>query len=94
MKVLEPKEKTKAITFDDESLGQKEESYSKLFDKKFDEIQELSKEIDYQNLNYNSTKKASGSMNFIKFKGQFSLFKKIKDGDISLEMTEEDQAKF
>ena len=33
-------------------------------------------------------------MNFIKFKGQFSLFKKIKDGDISLEMTEEDQAKF
>ena len=51
MKVLEPKEKTKAITFDDESLGQKEESYSKLFDKKFDEIQELSKEIDYKNLN-------------------------------------------
>ena len=94
MKVLEPKEKTKAITFDDESLGQKEESYSKLFDKKFDEIQELSKEIDYKNLNYNSTKKDSGSMNFIKFKGQFSLFKKIKDGDISLEMTEEDQAKF
>ena len=33
-------------------------------------------------------------MNFIKFKGQFTLFKKIKDGDISLEMAEEDKEKF
>ena len=40
------KEQTKTITHDDESLGQKEESYNKLFDEKLDEIQELSKEID------------------------------------------------
>ena len=33
-------------------------------------------------------------MNFIKFKDPFSLFKKIRDGDISLEMAEEDQEKF
>ena len=29
-------------------------------------------------------------MNFIKFEGPFSIFKKIRGGDISLEMAEED----
>ena len=91
---LKPKEQIKAITYDHEYLEQKEESYNKLFDEKLDEIQELSREIDYKNLNYNFTTKASGSINFIKFKGPFSLFKKIRDGDISIEMTEEEQEKF
>ena len=91
---LKQKEQTKAITYDDESLEQKEETYNKLFDEKLDEIQELSREIDYKNLNYNFTTKASGSINFIKFKGPFSLFKKIRDRDILLEMAEEDQEKF
>ena len=90
---LIPKEQAKAITHDDESLGQKEESYNKLFEEKLDEIQELSKEIDYKNLNYNFTTKASGSINFIKSKGPFSLFKKIRDGELSLIMEEEDQGK-
>ena len=91
---LKPKEQIKAITYDHEYLEQKEESYNKLFDEKLDEIQELSREIDYKNLNYNFTTKASGSINFIKFKVPFSLFKKIRDGDISIEMTEEEQEKF
>ena len=30
----------------------------------------------------------------MKFKGPFGLFKKIRDGDISLELAEEDQEKF
>ena len=76
------------------NLEQKEESYNKLFDEQLDEIQELSREIDYKNLNHNFTTKASVSINFIKFKGPFSLFKKIRDGDISLEMAQEDQEKF
>ena len=38
--------------------------------------------------------KASGSINFIKFKGSFILFNKMRDRDVSLEMTEEDQEKF
>ena len=91
---LKTKEQTKAITYDDESLEQKEEGYNKLFDKKLDEIQELSREIDYKNLDYNFRTKASGSINFIKFKGPFSLFRKIRDGDISLEIAQEDQEKF
>ena len=57
-------------------------------------IQELSREIDYKNLHYIFTAKASGSINFIKFKGPYSLFKKIRKRDISLEMAKEDQEKF
>ena len=91
---MKPKEQIKAITYDDESLDQKEESYKKLFDEKLDEIQDLSREIDYKNLNYNFATEASGSMNFIKSKGPFSLFKRIRDGDIPIEMAEEDQTKF
>ena len=37
--------------------------------------------------------KASGSINFTGYKGPFTLFKKIRDGDITLEMAEEDQKK-
>ena len=33
-------------------------------------------------------------MNFIEYNGPFTLSKKIRDGDISLEMAEEDQKKF
>ena len=91
---LKTKEQAKAITYNDESLEQKEESYNKLFNEKLDEIRELSREIDFKNLNYKFTTKASSSINFIKFKGPFSLFKKIRDGEISLEMAEEDQENF
>ena len=73
---LKRKEQTKAIIYDDECLEEKEDSYNKLFDGKLDEIRELSREIDYKNLNYNFTTNASGSVNFIKFKGPFSLLRK------------------
>ena len=86
-------ERSKAIKYDDKSLKQKQETYNKLFDKKLDEIQELSRETEYKNLNYDFTTKASGSINFTGYKDSFTLFKKVRDGDISLEMAEEDQKK-
>ena len=87
-------EGSKAIKYDDdEFLKQKQETYDKLFDEKPDEIQESSTEIDYKNLNYDFTTKASGSINFTGYNSPFTLFKKIRDGDISLEMAEEDQKK-
>ena len=49
-------EGSKATKYDDESLEQ--ETYNKLFDEKLDEIQELSREIDYKNLNYDFTTKS------------------------------------
>ena len=53
----------------------------------------MNKNIDYKYLNYIFKTKASGSINFIRYKGQFSLFTNIRDGEISLEMAEEDQNK-
>ena len=88
LKGLKTKEQTKTITYN------VEENCNKLFDEKFDELQVLSREIDYKILNYNFTTKDSGSINFIKFQGPFSLFKKIRDRDRSLEMAEENQEKF
>ena len=91
---MKPVEWSKAIKYDDnESLKQRQETYNKLFDEKLDEIQELSKEIDYKNLNYDFTTKASGPINFSGYNGPFTLSKKIRDGDISLELAEEDQKK-
>ena len=58
-------ERSKAIKYVDESLEQKQENHNELCDEKLDEIQELSREIDYKNLNYDFTTKASGSINFI-----------------------------
>ena len=55
---LEPIEESKAVKYDDESLEQKQETYNKFFDKKLDEMQELSREIDYIILNYDFTTKA------------------------------------
>ena len=60
---------------------------------KLDKIQDLSREIDYKDLYYDFTTKASGSINFIGYNDPFTLFKKIRDGDTLLEMAEEDQKK-
>ena len=76
------------------NLQNKNKKVNKSFDEKLAEVQELSREIDSKNLHNNFTAKSSGSINFIRFKGPFSLFKKIRDGEISLEMVEEDQEKF
>ena len=94
LEILKPIEGSKAIKYDDESLKQRQETYNKLFDEKLDEKQELSREIDYKNLNYDFTTKASAPINFTGCNGPFTLFKKIRDGEISLEMAEEDQKKF
>ena len=93
LRLLKPVEGSKAIKNGDKSLERKQETYNKLFDEKLYEIQELSREIDYKNINYDFTTKASGSVNFTGYNGPFTLFKKIRDRDISLEMAEEDQKK-
>ena len=48
-KQIDALESLKPITYDDESLEQKEESFNETFDGKLDEIQELNREIDYKN---------------------------------------------
>ena len=83
---MKPIEGSKAIKYDDDdddddddvSLEQKQENYDELFDEKLDEIQELNRETDYKNLNYDFRRKASGSINFTGYNGLFTLLKKNK----------------
>ena len=55
------------------------------------EVQEISNEIDYNDLIYNFKTKGSAPIHFIKFKGPFGLFREIRDDNISLTKAEENQ---
>ena len=94
---MKPKEHPKAITDkSDDKLSMQKETYDRLLNEKLNEIQEISKKIDYNNLTYYFKDPRSSSINFIKFKGLFVLFffEKIKNDDLSLEEPEKRQKDF
>ena len=59
-----------------------------------DEIQKMIKVIDYNKLIYRFKTQSITPINFIKFKVHLVFFKKIEDGDKTLQEIEEDQKKF
>ena len=59
-----------------------------------DQIQEIGKEIDFNNLIYYFKNSDISPMDFIRFKGPFGFFNEIKNGNILLKNTEEEQNKF
>ena len=69
----------------------REETYNRLLDERLNEIQEIRKKIDYNNLTYNFKDSRISSISFIKFKGPFDIFREIRDVNISLTKAEEDQ---
>ena len=92
LRVLKPKEQTKPIEDkSDNKLLVREETYNRLLDERLNEIQEIRKKIDYNNLTYNFKDSRISSINFIKFKVPFGIFREIRDGNISLTKAEEDQ---
>ena len=92
LKDLKSEEQTKAIVekCDDEILMQKE-TYNRLLSERLDEIQEISKQIEYNNLTYPFKTKGISSIHFIKYKGPFNIFKEIRDGNKALQEIEKDQ---
>ena len=58
-----------------------------------DDIQKISGEIDYNKLIYNFKTPVITLINFIKFKGSFSIFKEIRDSDKTAQEIEENQEK-
>ena len=58
-----------------------------------DEIQKVSREINYNKLIYHFTTPGIAPINFINFKVPLNTFKEIRDGDKTLEEIEEDQKK-
>ena len=67
------------------------ETYNRLLGPRLNEIQEISKKTDFNNLT-NLTSRIS-PINFIKFIGPFGFFKEIRDSDNLLKEAEE-QIKF
>ena len=89
---LKSKEQTKAIEDkSDWKLSKQKEIYNRLLNKRLDEIQKISKEIDFNNLTYYFKSSNISLINFIKFKGPLSFFNQIKNSNISLGKAEEDQ---
>ena len=58
------------------------------------EIEDISKKIDYNNLSYHFKDLHSPLINFIKLKGPFGFFDKIKNDDILLKDAEKSQENF
>ena len=82
---LKSKEQTKAIEGkSDGKLSKQKENYNRLLNKRLDEIQKISKEIDFNNLTYYFKSSNIYPINFIKFKGPLSFFNQIKNSNISL----------
>ena len=66
------------------------EIYADIVHKRMEEIQDLSKQIDIDNLTYHYEGK-NDPKNFIGFKGPLSFYGSIKEGNITLEKAEEQQ---
>ena len=82
LKDLKPKEQTKATEGkSDGKLSIQEVTYSRLSVERLDKIQKTNKEINFNNLIYHSKAPLISPINFIKFKGPFDIFKKIRNGN-------------
>ena len=86
LKYLKLKEQTKEIEDkSDNKFSIQKENYDKLLDERADEIGNTSREI---NSIYYFTTPGIAPINFIKFKGPLNIFKKIRDGDKTLQEIE------
>ena len=70
------------------------ETYNKLLGERLNEIQEISKKVDFKNLTYYFKTSSISPIHFIKFKGPFVFFKETRDSDKLLKEAEEEQIKF
>ena len=75
------------------TLSKQKEIFEELANKRIDEIQNLSKQTDFNNLTYYSKGK-SAQKYFVGFKGPLGFYKNMKEGDIKLEKAEEKQKEF
>ena len=88
---LKPKEQKGIEDESDDKLLVQKETYNRLLSKTLNEIQEISKEIDFNNLTYYFKTPGISWKSFIKFKGPLVFSKEIKKGNISLTKAEEDK---
>ena len=88
LKDLTPK-KLEAIR--DNKFSIHKEVFNELSNERISEINNISKEIDFNNLTYYFKGQAIPPINFIGFRGPLNIYKEIKNGNITLEKIEENQ---
>ena len=71
----------------------RKENFNTLLDEKVDEIQKISKEIDYSKLIYHYITPGIKPTNAIEFRGPLHIFKEIKNGDKTIQIAEKEQIK-
>ena len=81
---LKPKGQKAIEDNSDEKLSMEKETYNRLLGERMNEIQEISKETDLNNLTYYFKTSDISLINFIKFDGPFGFSKEIKNGNVSL----------
>ena len=68
--------------------------FNELSNKRIGEVYNISKEINFNNLTYHFKGSNTAPINFIDFRGPMHIYNEIKNGNISIEKTEEDQKQF
>ena len=68
--------------------------FNELSNKRIGEVYNISKEINFNNLTYHFKGSNTAPINFVDFRGPMHIYNEIKNGNISIEKTEEDQKQF
>ena len=69
-------------------------NFNELLDKRMDEIQKLSDEINFNDLTYHFTGPSLASVDFIGLRGPLNIYHEIKNSNISIKKAKKDQKKF
>ena len=90
LKYLKLKEQTKSTEDKHhDNLSMQEKSINRLLDGRMDWIREMSKEINYNSLTYLYITTGIRQTSFIEFIGPLHIFKEIKNGDKTIQLTVE-----
>ena len=70
------------------------EVFNELSNERIDEIHNISKEIDFNNLTYHFKGSDTAPINFINFSGPMYIYNELKNRNVSTEKIEEDEKQF
>ena len=70
------------------------EVFNELSNERIDEIHNISKEFDFNNLTYHFKGSDTAPINFINFSGPMYIYNELKNRNVSTEKIEEDEKQF
>ena len=79
---------------DNEKHSKYKKVFNELSNERIGEIHNISKEINFNNLTYHFKGWNTAPINHIGFRGPMHIFNEMKNGNISIEKTEEDKKQF